>query len=188
VRHRAATRSQGAPLTVILTGKTMRGAVGRASRTRAVSDRGTRSRVTAGHHRPGGRGDSRPASARRARRASARQGRGLCRRPGRGQAPAHFPLWLWPWWPSHHALLPTLSGTTRLLLTIPARAEAASPARRRRVLEAFGRESCHNPGSGTRSDSDCRICKRWCPLWLIVGIGFAWCASRLHWRTRRWNL
>jgi len=30
-----ATRPQGAPLTVILTGKTMRGAVGRASRTRA---------------------------------------------------------------------------------------------------------------------------------------------------------
>ena len=30
-----ATRPQGAPLTVILTGKTMRGSVGRASRTRA---------------------------------------------------------------------------------------------------------------------------------------------------------
>jgi len=60
--------------------------------SRGVSNCGPRGRVTAGHYRLGGSGDSRPASARRTRRASARQGRGFADAPGRGQTPA-IPSW-----------------------------------------------------------------------------------------------
>ena len=79
--------------------------------------------MTAGHHRPGGSGDSRPASARRARRASARKGAasadaqaGTVARPFPAEALA---LVVVP--AATHALL---FGASRLLLSILARAEA----------------------------------------------------------------
>jgi len=91
--------------------------------SRGVSNCGARGRVTAGHHRPGGSGDSRPASAARPRqRPRAREGAPLPT-PGRGQAPAHSPLRLWPWWSPPPRLAPT-PGVSRVLLTLPARAEA----------------------------------------------------------------
>ncbi len=50
-----------------------------------------RCRVTAGHHRPAGSGDSRPASARRARQRPRARGRGIGRRPRARAVPRSFP-------------------------------------------------------------------------------------------------
>jgi hypothetical protein len=53
--------------------------------------RGAECSVTAGHHRPGGIGDSGPASARRARQRPHARGRGLSRRPRTPDRPLTFP-------------------------------------------------------------------------------------------------
>jgi hypothetical protein len=97
--------------------------------------------VTAGHHRPGGSGDARLASAARTRQRPRAREAAPGRRPKSGQSPA-FPR-------RHHRP----GGPPRLRLRFPSRparalvrcvrAEARRVACRRRVLEAFCRESCH---------------------------------------------
>src|SRR5215472_15452870 len=88
LRCEAPTRG-GAPLTVILNGKSIVGTVGRVTRT----DRLARRRRPRNGEQPlaQGSGADCPAPARCARQRPRARGRGPCRRPRRGQCPAHSP-------------------------------------------------------------------------------------------------
>ena len=87
-------RAAGAPLTVISPGETMPGT--EDGHPAAFAWRGAGCRVTAGHHRPGGSGDSRPVSAAAPVSAPAREG-AASRRP-RARILPRLPVDASAWW------------------------------------------------------------------------------------------
>jgi hypothetical protein len=109
------------------------GTVGRVTRTDRASAV-PKTRVTAGNHRPAGFGASRPASATVPVSAPAREGAAQPT-PQARTVPAHSPLRPWSWRSCPYQFTRSFFGTWRLLLPVPAWAEAPASVRRRRALE-----------------------------------------------------
>lgn len=131
------------PLTLEGPTRTMRcsGTVGWVTRTDRASAV-PKTRVTAGNHRPAGFGASRPASAAVPVSAPAREGAAQPT-PQARTVRAHSPLRPWSWRSCPYQFRRSFFGTWRLLLPVPAWAEAPASVRRRRALETR-RGDCHN--------------------------------------------
>jgi hypothetical protein len=133
LRLRSNRRAAGAPFTVTTIGKTMRGAVGRASRT-ARSEQPQCQRARNGGPPPAWRKRGQPPGVgRRDRQRPRARGRGLAdatgadrSRPLPVEALALVVI---------SAALHTISPALRVFCSLPAQAEAAGPARRRCALE-----------------------------------------------------